>query len=902
MHEQEMLQIWGKTADKTGARSPLLFHMLDVSYVFRQLYRFCLSEDFKQSVVSSLKCSPAAAELLIIYICGLHDIGKATPRFQAIIPAAREMLEKAGFVFLESDIRDHGLFSVFIIEQLLSKPDSPATMPPMLATLCSLASGAHHGTFHDIGKYEGMIGPQRLGDGKWTDARDAIAVELWRALTERDATTRIDLVDDATLSPAALATLSGLISVADWIGSNEKYFKIATIDVPLEEYQEISAKRAEHALRELGWLPRLSPARHKPFDKMFPFEPNDLQETVIEAVADPSGPFLLVVEAPMGIGKTEAALYAFDRAITAGVATGAYIALPTQATSNAMYKRVIDYLAERGHQFSIKAQLVHGNALLARAERMHEVYGDKEGGGRVEAQSWFTPKKRALLTPFGIGTIDQCLLSALSSRHWFVRLFGLAGKVVVFDEVHAYDTYMSTILERLLHWLASLRCTVVLLSATLPARRREALVKAFTGEWDGSCGTAAYPRVTRASAEGATVRSVDLKPDRLIVRCEHREDSIESILSCLHEGLQGGGCAAVVCNTVDRAQKIYEAVRDAAIVPPDDCLLLHARLPYLWRQEREATLLRRFGKPDKGTKRTAGRPGKGIVVATQVIEQSLDLDFDLMLSEMAPIDLLLQRMGRLWRHEEREDRAPAVITTRFILLRPADAQPGRPAVFPNSSVYDEYILLRSWLVFPFGRDIALPGDIDDLVQWSYSPGEPEDLDDEWKSLLRGKRRRNEIQAERDASLAKKRIIPRPDIFCEKIMFGSSLSYFESDDPDVHPSVLAATRLGEPAVRTVCLHEKDGKFEALDGAPVDLNRPPDTSETLSLLRSIVPIGNKYLRPKLIHSAEHSTASWSRSPHLRYCRLLVFRDGRAAVGGMSVRLDQELGLEFEKSAEE
>ena len=885
---------WGKYDKKSNLFHPLLCHMLDVSNVFRQLYRYYLSEDFKKSVASSLNCSVEVAELLVVYICGLHDIGKATPRFQSIIPVARERLEEAGFVFPDSDICDHGLLSVFILEKMLSKTDSPATLPPMLATLFALATGAHHGTFHDIGIYDEMIGPQRLGDEKWTDARNTFAAMLWRAFAERGAITSIDLVDDATLSPAALATLSGLISVADWIGSNEKYFVIKTSDIPLEEYQEISAKQAENALRELGWLPRLSPARHQPFDKMFPFEPNDLQEAVIESVADPTGPFLLVVEAPMGIGKTEAALYALDRSITVGIASGTYVALPTQATSNAMYKRVTDYLAERGHQFSIEAQLVHGNALLAHAERMHEVYDDNKDGGRMEAQTWFTPKKRALLTPFGIGTIDQCLLSVLSSRHWFVRLFGLAGKVVVFDEVHAYDTYMSTILERLLSWLAALRCTVVLLSATLPVQRREALVKAYSDKGDSSGVTTAYPRVTLVSGEKAEVSPVDLKPDRLIVRCEHREDSIDSIVRCLYEGLQGGGCGAVVCNTVDRAQKIYEAVRDAAIVPADECLLLHARLPYLWRQERETTLLSRFGKPDKTTRRTAGRPGKGIVVATQVIEQSLDLDFDLMLSEMAPIDLLLQRMGRLWRHDWREDRAPAVSGARFILLRPANAQPGRPAGFPNSSVYDEYILLRSWLVFPFGRDITMPGDLDDLVQRAYSDNEPDDLDDKWKSLFAEKRQLNESKAKDDKRLAKERIVPGPDNFCRKIQFGGSLSYFESDDPEVHPTALAATRLGKPSVRTVCLHERDGMFEALDGAPVDLDQPPDDSQMLSFLRSIVPIGIENLRTKLIESEEHSPAAWSCSPHLRYCRVLVFRDGRAEVGGREVFLDNELGL--------
>src|SRR5207248_6281763 len=111
------------------------------------------------------------------------------------------------------------------------------------------------------------------------------------------------------------------------------------------------------------------------------------------------------------------------------------------------------------------------------------VYDEEKRPSAVVAEEWFARnKKQALLAPFGVGTIDQALLAVLQTRHVFVRLFGLAGKCVVLDEVHAYDAYMTTLMERLLRWLAALGCPVMLLSATLPRDKRVKLLRAYAGD------------------------------------------------------------------------------------------------------------------------------------------------------------------------------------------------------------------------------------------------------------------------------------------------------------------------------------------------------------------------------------------------------------------------------------
>ena len=306
------------------------------------------------------------------------------------------------------------------------------------------------------------VGKDTLGDSDWDTARQKLIEELAQTVKfdlERPAQRKSEITD-----PAVVPILAGFIFVVDWIGSNQDYFACAaecgtSFGVSAAEYWTKAQDQARKALATLSWVPAVSFAAEAPFNAVFSgFVANSLQEAAIESASKQTSPYLMNIEAPMGQGKTEAALYAADMAMSRGFARGMYIAMPTQATGNAMFTRVLDdYLKKRGHRGKLNLQLVHGDALLARMGELKEgditEFRPKSIGydGDPEAQSWFAAKKRPLLAPFGVGTIDQSLLSVLQTKHWFVRLFGLAGKVVIFDEVHAYDAYMSTILERLLH-------------------------------------------------------------------------------------------------------------------------------------------------------------------------------------------------------------------------------------------------------------------------------------------------------------------------------------------------------------------------------------------------------------------------------------------------------------------
>jgi len=807
-------QLWAKTSQDWTNQSrpncryhPLLYHMLDVAAVAGLVWDHCLGPEFRKRLECSLGSD---ARTQIVFLAGAHDLGKASPGFQKkVLELAQQLTQDCGLRFSPNDQdRPHGIISARILNDVLG----PAS------TVLAQIAGGHHGVFPR--SVELRMGVGTLGDSGWRTARQ----ELIQAFAN---TVKFDLKQAAQpkseiTDPAVVPILAGFISVVDWIGSNQDFFPCAAecgtpLGLSAAKYWTNAQGQAQKALEMLGWLPAVTFAAEARFDTIFrDFVPNALQTAAIELASTQTSPYLMIIEAPMGQGKTEAALYAADLAMCRGFARGMYIAMPTQATGNAMFKRVLgDYLKKRGHQGKLNLQLVHGDALLAQMAEVTEgeipEFKPKDIGDHadVEAQSWFTAKKRPLLAPFGVGTIDQSLLSVLQTRHWFVRLFGLAGKVVIFDEVHAYDAYMSTILERLLHWLAEVDCTVILLSATLPEARRKALAKAYSGRDD--TGYKRYPRITLARPRHYPNVQTDSTPVcteipmeelRAMDVCFAKTD-LPNLTASLSQQLEHGGCAAVICNTVNRSIEVYKHLRDN--LTNTECSLFHARTLQMWRREREEEVLRKFGKGEKqsdGAYANPHRPARAVLVATQVIEQSLDLDFDLMVSEIAPADLLLQRCGRLHRHSRR--RPAGLKTPQFIVLCDAEATGPPPESFGKSIefVYDRYVLLRTWLALRQRKKLEIPTEIEALVEAVY--GEPAmDFDDKWSLALTEALAGFEVATDDSIGHARHLVVRQPDDPAELIeRFNRELE--DDDDPATDAKVRAATREGEPSIRAVFL--------------------------------------------------------------------------------------------------
>ena len=299
----------------------------------------------------------------------------------------------------------------------------------------------------------------------------------------------------------------------------------------------------------------------------------------------------------------------------------------------------------------------------------------------------------------------------------FLRLFGLADRVLVIDEVHAYDAYMSAIICRLLQWCACLKITVILLSATLSATQRSAMIEAY-GATGGDPGPdAAYPLITVAEA-GKPARGIEAKAS------SSRTLKFETHVSLLGDAAKtaakakelvtGGGCCCVILNTVKQAQAVYAAIGDD--VPK---LLFHARFTAEDRKRIADKVTELFGKD------TTNRPPKFILVATQVVEQSLDVDFDHMITEIAPMDLLLQRSGRLHRHWAR-DEGP----TLHVLL----PEGGLVDFGSSTYVYAEKPLMRTLAILVGSGRANLPADFRNLIERTYGNGEWEQNAVDWEAI------------------------------------------------------------------------------------------------------------------------------------------------------------------------
>lgn len=598
----------------------------------------------------------------------LHDVGKVYPPFQARLyrsvvgDAWRQMPELAGAdMAQDGQIGGHAAVS----RACLAALGAPAALARIV--------GAHHA------RNVSAVAESALNGGPlWQELRHALCRRLMG-----------DSARWPDIAPRHERLLCGLTVTADWIASGPLF------DDPDEDWRPLVERAVDEAgFRWPGVRPGLS------FADIFSFAPRPAQTAFCEAV---SGPGVFVLEAPMGMGKTEAALYAAYRLLAQGRACGLYFALPTRLTSNRIHARVNAFL-ERILDGGGSAMLLHGMAWLERFRQQ------RMGEEAAPGQAWFSVGRRGILAPFGVGTVDQALLSAMNVRFGALRTFGLAGKVVILDEVHSYDAYTGTILDALTAQLRELGCTVIILSATLTARRRASLLPVAMP------GSDAYPLISAApnDAQAREIRCEGGAAAQVALSHPSEAEAVEEAL----ERAEQGERVLWLENTVAEAQDRYRLLAARAAAMPGLAVgLLHSRFTPADR-ERQETRWTAFLHPAAPQRGTAG----GIVVATQVAEQSLDLDADLLISRFCPTDMLFQRLGRLWRHGERTPR-PAAARRRACLLHPGltEAVEKPKAAFGLSGcVYAPYVLLRSLEVWQGREGVRLPEDIRPLLEATYA--------------------------------------------------------------------------------------------------------------------------------------------------------------------------------------
>ena len=600
--DRALKNIWAKTG-KSGATGwhPLILHMLDVAASSDAiLAREPETTRKRIAEILGLEWEKARAWILLVVAC--HDLGKACPGFQC---KWENMTGMDSGRSPNTDI-NHAFVSQIALTELLQDME----WPEELAELVSDAVGCHHGHRASPNTLDNLAGDRRaIGRDPWAQARRG----LFEALLDifKPAT----IPGKQTLNGPDFMLLSGLTSFADWIGSNEDWFPFGSPD-DCEDLHKWFRKRrasADQALDAIGWETRtpLSP-EPKSFEQVFGFAPRPLQQAVAEALADIREPAILLMEAPMGEGKTEAAFFAHLELQRRFGHRGLYVALPTKATGNAMFKRTLKFLHSQGTDRKLDLQLLHGAKLLNDTYQNLHLSGihDPATGGEVRAGEWFTNKKRALLSEYGVGTVDQALLPILPVRHNFVRLWGLANRVVVFDEIHAYDAYTGTLLVHLLRWLLALGSSVVLLSATLPPSIRRKLAGVVNADFPEQ--EVEYPRLSVFRPGAVEQKHFEADPARRrTLRLQAIPTELPSMRSTIEDHLASGGMGLALVNTVQRAQDLYRLFPEGKpleregqrvgkrLADGTEVFLFHARFPADRRQKREDQVLEIFGEGGK---------------------------------------------------------------------------------------------------------------------------------------------------------------------------------------------------------------------------------------------------------------------------------------------------------------
>ncbi|AQS66878.1 CRISPR-associated helicase Cas3' [Streptomyces pactum] len=864
--------------------------MEDSAAVAGLLWDRWLPAGVRKLIAEALPQGEPDARALAVWLAGVHDVGKATPAFACQVDLLADAMRDQGLEMRsvralgpDRRVAPHGLAGQVLLGEWLEERHGWASARTGQFTV---VVGGHHGVPPEHGQIKALYEHEELlrtpgaGSRVWRQ----VQTELLDACAEQfGVAERLGQWRQVRLPQPVQVLLTALVIVSDWIASNPDLFPYFPDGASRGDQERLAAAWQGLDLPEPWRAEELDRSAQELFTSRFELpagaEIRPVQDAAVELAREMETPGLMVVEAPMGEGKTEAALAVAEIFAARSGAGGVFFALPTMATGNAMFPRLLDWLDRlpgvAGSRHSV--HLAHSKAalnedfagLMARTGGVAAVGVDEaapasrqrpeerhRAGGELVAHAWLRGRKRAMLASFVAGTIDQLLFAGLKSRHLALRHLAVAGKVVVIDEAHAYDTYMSVYLDRVLSWLGAYRVPVVVLSATLPASRRRELVAAYSGRNEavagetGAAAADAYPLLTAvAPGGGPLVRRPQASARSSEVRVEPLADGLDVLADRLENELIDGGCVLVIRNTVRRVLETARALRDR--FGAENVTVAHSCFVDLDRAGKDKELLRLFGPPEKTDARPSGRH---IVVASQVAEQSLDVDFDLLVSDLCPVDLLLQRMGRLhrhWRGPGQQER-PERLRTPRCLVAGADWTADVPAPVRGSvAVYGQHALLRSAAVLlphlegGSRRPVRLPADISTLVQEAY--GEAPVGPDHWQEAMKtaGERfeRHRDDQAER-AAVFRLGDVGKP----ERPLFGwVAAGVGDTDDTptgraqvrDSRDSleVVVVQRRGDGSLATLPWLEADGKGRRRAG----LELPQDATPTRFAARTAASCG-------------------------------------------------------------
>lgn len=777
------MNYWGKADSATNRWHPLVYHMLDVAAVARKTISSNIV--FCRNWSDQLDLKHEELLDIIAWIAAIHDLGKFASDFQCKIPELSEKLigirktNRIGEshpasawllwnrIIRKAMIQNHGIkekLTSYILSEYFN------SIEPLLT-----ASFGHHGApSKEPQDHSPLILEALYPKNTSSSALELIKLFLGvfpgakKIFEDPEAVCKKQDVFRAFSFP-----LSGLIITADWTASdpNNFFFEYDMGDLQIENklntdgilrYYKKSLKQAEQVIERQGIKSSKPATLGDPwrvlFDDLQKYKPSPLQQTVLDHNFS-NDPSLFIIEDIAGAGKTEAALILISRLMQGGMADGFYFGLPTMATSNGMYPRIAK-LYEKLFDEKEKPSLIlaHGASALHEdfqksilpehvnenidLEHNEKNKSDNQLTSSAACRQWLADRsKKVFLAQVGVGSIDQAMLAVIYSRHFSLRMYGLGSRILIIDEVHAYDVYMQKIIQNLLQFQASQGKSVILLSATLPAYLKHNLSQSYLSGLqnennsnkcsiienseivDKKESDVPYPLMTVIQKDRIDPIPVQARSDNCRTVSLNFIGIEDEVYTFIENASNSGKCIVWIRNTVGDVQNAYASL--AQRISSDKLLMFHSRFAMRHRQDIEDKVLSIFGS-DSNEKQRKGQ----VLIASQVVEQSLDLDFDEMIIDLCPIDLVIQRVGRLRRHNRdatgnkinsSDQRGQAILNIFGPDPDRVDDKNWYKDHFPGASyVYDNPgILWRTASILKESGEIRIPDKLRFLVEMVY---------------------------------------------------------------------------------------------------------------------------------------------------------------------------------------
>lgn len=843
----ELNDFWAKT----DPFQSIVTHGIVSGTVCRYLMSEYLSEGSRRLAAELLGVAAEELTDFTAYLVSLHDIGKLEYHFQCKDPETKARMIELGLdkKYLGHENVRHEKTGEIAIGRIWEQQEQDFDAAEIYAAII----GAHHqknrhsdfrgkDPFFEVHRQslESIMRSRFLPDSDW---------ELPELPDHQEGVFE--------------SILLGMMILSDWIASGS-VFADAEVWIEQEDSEDQIIRKTEDFLLKSGLKKELV-EWSEDFTGIWPWIPKDgmrlLQQGAEELFREGQRHRLILMEAPMGEGKTEAGMYCAVQMLRQWKKDGFYVALPTAATSNQMVSRMSDWF--RTLDIEKQVRLLHGMAWMV-DECVSEEASNTED--QDEIPRWLAPLRRGLLGQFSVGTIDQAMLAVTKAKYGVLRLLGLSNKVLVVDEIHSYDVYMGEFIQRLLQWCKAMEIPVVMLSATLPPKLKARLLEPYTKR-PLSRG---YPLITAVCEDGTvnelpiakTVKNMTVAVELLPIL-----NVPEQIARKAAELTEQGGCICVLMNTVRQAQKVYTALEACF---DGDLMLFHAQFPAYQRKKIEDDCICKFGK-DK-----SNRPNRAILVATQVVEQSLDVDFDAMLTAVAPVDLVLQRMGRIFRHEDTVRPAHLNQPSQYILI------PEGEDFGVDGYVYPEVLLRQTIQVLKDRDTVKIPEDLAPLVADGYDECKvPSGNFEKWMEHMIGE--------QVEAGKSREFLIGKPDMTYSAL--ASSNHFF--DDEGENKYLTVQTRLGEPSVRIALLEpELYRKVEACvekDG----FAKVRDRELAKEVQFQSVSVAERRLK------FDKSELSYIKGDNLLAgVRVYPAQDGVCVLPGGTIRFDKKLGVMIEE----